>query len=65
MDRREFLSQSSKFAAATFFGMVNMSSETQAASSRKLRLALAGTGWRGTSTWGHLVNMSRWWDFVI
>ncbi len=52
MDRREFLSQSSKFAAATFFGIANMSSKAQAASSRKVRLALVGTGWRGTSTWG-------------
>lgn len=53
MGRREFLGQSARLAAGvSAFGIMTKSARADTAAGRKLKVALVGTGSRGTSTWG-------------
>jgi len=53
LGRREFLGHSAKLAiGALTFNIAGKSTAAGAASSKKMKVALVGTGHRGTSTWG-------------
>jgi hypothetical protein len=53
MDRREFISRAARVAAAaTAFGIFTPVSPSRAVNGRKLKIAIVGTGKRGTVTWG-------------
>jgi hypothetical protein len=53
IDRRDFLGTSAKIiAAASIFPLYSFPNDGKPASATKTKLALVGTGSRGTYTWG-------------
>ncbi len=53
IDRREFIGRAAKVAAAaTTIGIFNPFAPSRAANGKKLKVALVGTGKRGTGMWG-------------